>query len=326
MEEIYYQIDQKIKDSKNIVLVSHKFPDGDTLGSATAMYEMIMTNFEDKCVDIVNSDLVAEKLAFLPNSEKVIQDFDCKKYDLCIFLDIGNLSLAWFWDKDKIKCKNIINIDHHAPNIGYWDINLLDIDMPSTTAVLYHFFNYMWYGINSNIATSLLTWIYTDTWAFVYSNVSTDTFEISSKLVELGGNIEDISSNFFLNNTFEFVKLFWLVLERLKINRDWVALSYLTKKDLLEYCCKYEELDWVVWRLNMLDNVKYVSFFYEKWDLVKCSLRTTRDDVDLNLVAKEYGWWWHKKASAFPTEWNIEIWEDNIFKIRKIDNSILTFF
>jgi bifunctional oligoribonuclease and PAP phosphatase NrnA len=326
MREIYKKIDTKIRESKSIVLVTHKFPDGDTLWSATWMREMILTNFKWKNVDIVNLDWVAEKLSFLYWSETVVNKFDYLKYDLCIFLDVGNISLAWYWEINDYKCSFVINIDHHASNIAYGDLNLINTNKPSTTVVLYDFFVSMGYIISPNIATSLLTWIYTDTWAFVYSNVSTETFEISAKLVELGWNIEVIASNFFLNNTFDFVKLFGLVLERLKINGDWIALSYLLKKDILESGCKYEEMDWVVWRLNMLENVKYVIFLYEKAWLVKWSLRTTREDVDLTRIAKKYNWWWHKKACWFALEGEININEWNELSVKLIDNNIVNFF
>ncbi|EKE29133.1 MAG: hypothetical protein ACD_2C00221G0015 [uncultured bacterium (gcode 4)] len=326
MINIYNQIHEKIKESKNIALVSHKFPDGDTLGSVTALYETIMTNFEMKNVDIVNFDWVAEKLSFLPNSEKIINRFDYEKYDLCIFLDIANIILAWYWEKKDFPVKCLINIDHHASNISYWDINLIETNKPSTTTVLYDFFVAMGYEMDEKVATALLTWIYTDTWAFIYSNVNPETFESSAELLELWGNINIIASNFFLNNTFAFVKLLKIVLKRLKINWEGVGFSYLKKEDILESGCKYEEMDWVVWRMNALDNVKYVCFLYEKWWLVKGSLRTTRDDVDLTVYAKKYNWWWHKKACWFTLEWNIALTESNKVYVECIDNSIINFF
>jgi phosphoesterase RecJ-like protein len=326
MINTFNQIHEKILESKSIALVSHKFPDGDTLWSATAMYEVIKTNFINKHVDIVNYDWVAEKLSFLHNSDKVISRFDYEKYDLCIFLDIWSIILAWYWVKKDFPIKCLINIDHHATNVSYGDINLIATNKPSTTTVLYDFFVAMNYKINKNAATSLLTWIYTDTGAFIYSNVKPETFKISAELVELGWNINIIASNFFLNNTFAFIKLYNIVVKRLKISWDWVGFSYLLKEDILESGCKYEEMDWVVWRLNMLDNVKYVCFLYEKWGLVKGSLRTTRDDVDLTQYAKLYNWWWHKKACWFTLEWHISMSESKKIFVKCIDNSIINFY
>lgn len=313
MNEIYSQIHNKILQSKNIALVSHRFPDWDSLWSLTAMYNMINNNFDKKNIDMICYDNVAEKLSFLSNSDKIINKFDWNKYDLCIFLDIWNIILAWFWEKEVLNCNFLINIDHHQSNIWYWDINLVDIKQPATAALIYDFFITQGYIINQDIATSLLTWIYTDTWAFIYSNVLPSTFRIASRLVELWWNIELISSNFFLNNTFDFFNLFSVALERLKINKNWIAFTYLKKEDIINSGCKYEELDWIVWRLNMLDNKKYVVFIYEKWDIVKWSFRTTREDVDLTQIASKYNWWWHRKACWLTLDWQIEVDENNVF-------------
>lgn len=326
MQEKYLLVNKKIKESSNIALISHRFPDWDTLGSATALYEIILTNFEWKNVDIVNFDSVAEKLSFLPNSEKISKNFEIDKYDLLIFLDIGNIVLAWWGEIKDFKWKTIINIDHHFANINYWDINLVDISKPSTTSILYDYFKSMDYKINSRVATSLLTWIYTDTGAFMYSNVTPGTFEDAAELLSKWWDLEAISSNFFLNNTFEFVKLFGLALQRLKISKEGVALSYLKKEDIINSWCKYEELDWIVWRLNMLDNIRYVLFLYEKWDIVKGSLRTTREDIDLNDIARPLNWWWHKKACWLSLEWNIELDKNGHLTIKMINWSIKEFF
>lgn len=313
MKNIYSQIHEKILESKNIALVSHRFPDWDTLGSITAMKNIIETNFKNKNVDMICFDILPEKLSFLHWSENIINKFDWNRYDICIFLDIWNIILTWFWERSTINCSFLINIDHHQSNIWYWDINLVDMNRPSTTAVLFDFIEYNNYKINSDIATSFLTWIYTDTWAFIYSNVKPKTFSIASKLVEMWWDIKLISSNFFLNNTFDFIKLFWLTLERLKVSKKWVAISYLTKEDILSSWCKYEELDWIVWRLNMLDNKKYVIFIYEKWDIVKWSFRTSRDDVDLTKIASKYNGWWHRKACWLTLDWQLSFRWNNVF-------------
>lgn len=325
LNDIYKSIHECILNAEKIALVSHKSPDWDTLWSMTAMYSMIKSNFSWKDVDMINLDGIAEKLSFLPGSSIISRQYNKGNYDLCIYLDVWDIKLAWIWQKDDIWTKYLINVDHHIVNALYWDINLVDTHEPSTTSILFRFFEAMDYIIDKDTATALLTWIYTDTWAFIYSAVKPDTFDIAAKLLELWWDLEVISKNFFLSNSCEFVKLFWIVLERLVVNWDWVALSYLTREDIINSWCKYEELDWIVWRLNTLNNIKYVSFFYEKQDIVKCSLRTSREDVDLTSIAKIYSWWWHRKASAFSIEWKIEMSSTWAFQIRWIDNTINKF-
>lgn len=325
MKNIYNQIHQKIKESDNIAIIWHRFPDGDTMSSMVAMYGIIRDNFESKNVDLVNSDVLPEKLKFLTNWITVNKEL-IKKYDLYIFVDIWDIKLAWFGQtKDNYKNCFIINIDHHPFNINYWDINLIWAQKASTTEVLYDYFTSENYKISPDAATALLTWIYTDTWAFSYSNTTETSFWISADLLELWWKIKPIVNNFFNNNTFDFIKLLWVVFKRLKISKEWIGISYLKKEDIINSWCKYEELDWIVWRLNKLSNVKYIYFLYEKWDFVKWSLRTIKDDINLAEIAKTHNGWWHRQASAFMYEWEINIDENKKISIKTQDN-IINFF
>jgi nanoRNase/pAp phosphatase (c-di-AMP/oligoRNAs hydrolase) len=58
--------------------------------------------------------------------------------------------------------------------------------------------------------------------------------------------------------------------------------------------------------LNSADWIKYSVILTQKWEYVKWSLRTLRDDIDLTDLAKKHGWWGHKKASGFTVRGNIE--------------------
>ena len=312
-KETYKQIDQKIRESSSIAVISHKSQDGDGIWSTTAFYEIILENFTNKKIDIFNSDPKSECLSFLPNYEKIQNNFKFDNYDLIIMVDIASLKLSGFWnDKESFSDKFIINIDHHFSNHNYWDINLVDPSKPSATAVLYDFFDFMWYKINKNAATCLLTWIYTDTGSFIYSNVTPDTFKVSSHLMKKWWDVEAINYKFFSNNSFQFMKLYARALERLVIRKNY-ALSYIKNEDILELWWTQDDLGGIVSRLNEMSDVDYICFLHEKWDITKCSLRTQKEDVDLTLIAGEFWWWWHKKASAFAIEWKIMTERDKIF-------------
>lgn len=325
MKEIYLQIDQKIKSAINIVIITHRNPDGDTFWSASALRWIINSNFDNKNVSIVNPDWVPEALKYLDNISDTKKELDINSYDLYIFLDVASIKLTWFLDTDNLDLVNTINIDHHISNNWYWDISLVNPDKPSTTSVLYDFFISMNYAINKNIATALLTWIYTDTGSLVFDNTTADTFDIVSELISFGWNVRLVSDNIFLNSSVDFIKLLWLTLDRLVVKDDF-WFSYLTQKDIEDSWCDYEELVWIVWRLNTLDEVDYTCFIYEKWNLVKGSLRTNKENMDLTVIAKKHLWWWHKKASGFTyNNSKIEVNDEWSVFIKTADNNLIQF-
>ncbi len=319
INELFDQINNKIKESNNIAIISHRFPDADTIWSITAFYEAMKINFPEKRVEIINFDWINNSLSFIPNSDKIIKEFKKEDYDLLIFLDVAVLTHSWFnWNLNNfINDIFVINIDHHKSNSYYWNINLVDISSTSVTIIVYKFLKNFNYKINKNIATSLLAWIYTDSWSFCNPNTNPETFFIARDLVLVWWDIQIINSNLFFNNNKCFLDLLSIIFWRLKVTKGNFAVSYLTKDDMIKWNFWYEDLDSIVWRLWLLEGVDYVLFLYEKWNLVKWSLRTINDNIDLSQIASLYWWWWHKKASAFTLEWKIKIIDSKNIWIEK---------
>lgn len=320
MKNIYKEIHKKILSSNNIWLIWHKWADWDSIGSCTAFKEIINDNFLDKQVDILSFDIIPNKFNFIINSD-IVYTPDFNKYDLFIYLDCSSVELSWF---KNINTKSfLINIDHHPTNTKFWDINLINTEISSNVENLYNFFDYMNYKINKKASQSLLTWIYTDSWALNYSNTSKETLDLVSKLINLWWRIDFIYNNLFKNTSFEFLKLFSIVLDNLVIKNN-VAISYFKKEDIVNSWCSYEECDWIIWRLNMLKNIDYILFIYEKENLVKWSLRTISEEIDLTKIAKKYWWWWHKKASWFSIKWKIA--KNNGLFIKEENNNLLKIY
>ncbi|MCQ2754332.1 MAG: DHH family phosphoesterase, partial [bacterium] len=119
------KLDDIIKNSKKILLLSHVNPDGDTLGSMCAMYSMIYNRFKIKAdMNVVSN--IPFNYKFLPNINLAQRVFDQSLvYDLVITLDVAAIdrvrdSKIFF---DKAKCT--VNIDHHKTNPGFGDYQII---------------------------------------------------------------------------------------------------------------------------------------------------------------------------------------------------------
>lgn len=308
--EIYSKVIDKIKLSKNIALISHKNPDLDTVWSATAFYEIISNNFLYKNIDLICIDKIPEKYKFLKNTDKYKQNFNPKNYDLIIFFDSWSKTQTWldelYPELFDSKTYNTISIDHHITNELYAKQNILNTTYSSTTMIIFEIFSLLNYKISNISATNLLTWIYTDTWWFKHSNVNEVTYFIASKLVKLWANIQIIVDKFFKNNKLSTIKLWWKILSDSFIDENWVLYSYVNKSMLDSYSCDYEDISWVIDHLNTAEGIKYSTLLTQKWEYIRASLRTLRDDIDLTKIAKKFDGWWHKKASWFTTKAQLE--------------------
>jgi len=307
--QIYSQILEKIKLSKNIALISHINPDLDTIWRTMWFYQIIKDNFLYKNIDLICFDKIPTNYNFVFNIDKYKTDFNPKNYDLIIFFDTSSKELTWWWDIyrelfDK-KTYNTIAIDHHITNTLYAKQNILNATYTSTTMIVWEIFYLLWYKITSISATYLLNWIYTDSSWFKNSSTDKMTFFVASKLVELWWDNKDVINKFFKKNKLNILKLYWEILSSSFIDENNILYAYINQTILESYNCSYDETKWILDLLNSISWVNYTVFLTQKWDYIRWSLRTLRDDIDLSELASKYWWWWHKKASWFTIHWEI---------------------
>ena len=183
-----------IKNSKNILLVSHINPDGDTLGSMCGLYSLIKDNLKKKCDMVAVSD-VPVTYSFLPYVDEVkhISQYDLsREYDLVITIDVAAIDRCAEAEKLFKKAKNTINIDHHETNIGYAGINIIEPQAAATGEIILEIAEKLDWKISLKTATNLYVAIVTDTGCFKFSNTTQRTMECGGKLISLGVNPSEI--------------------------------------------------------------------------------------------------------------------------------------
>lgn len=301
-------IRQTIENAKKILILSHKSPDGDTVGCATAWYEMITTHLQKSC-DLACFDQIPQPLRFVPHTEKYQQDFDLSLYDLVIVSDSGAHYLTGFHETKNgflqplpeggfLKQVPIINVDHHGSNEAYGNINLIITSAASTTMILLEIFQQFDWQITRNAATSLLTGIYTDTGSFMHSNTTPEVYRAASFLMTKGANIRLIRKEIFKTTPLSTLRLWGRVLSNIATNEDGVAMSVLTDDDFTETGADYSELTGVIDYVNSVPNAKFTVMLTERNGKVKGSLRTL-NDIDVAEIAGRFGGGGHKKAAGF---------------------------
>ncbi len=295
------QIESIINNSNNVLLISHKGPDGDTLWSTLAFNEVLTAR--GKVCTTVCVDAIPENLQFLPGAKIFKKDFIITDYDVVIISDIANQFLTWL-DESHPELFNwstgipVINIDHHVSNELFWTVNLV-VDAASSTVIITELFMKWWWNITSSIATCLLCGIYTDTGSFMHSNTDAYTMRVASKLVSKGANLRKIRKNIFKTTKLSTLKLWGRVLKNIYKNEQGVTVSVVTEDDFKETKSHYSELSGVVDYVNSVPNSDFSILLTERDGKVKGSLRTLNENVDLNKIAENFWWWGHKKAAGF---------------------------
>ncbi|KKR48884.1 MAG: MgpA protein [Candidatus Magasanikbacteria bacterium GW2011_GWC2_40_17] len=312
------KIHQEILGAENILLISHKNPDGDTLSSACAMMQYLRSlgkNHTAFCATSLNKNL-----AFLPHLEYFVQDpqiFKNNYFDVIIIFDSGDLLYAGVEDhfKKLDYSPTIINIDHHATNQFYGHYNLVVPEAASTTEVLYRFFQINDVDLDKHISTCLLTGIVTDTGHFTNPSTSASSLKIASRLMSGGANLRLIQGWTIKNKTLDGLKLWGKVLSRLSKNENWdIATAIISQKDLDGQNIADEEIEGLANFLNNLSGAKIVLLLKEKNNgVIKGSLRTTDPTIDVSKLAVFFGGGGHAKAAGFSLKGQLEekdgIWQ-----------------
>ncbi|MFH1375446.1 MAG: bifunctional oligoribonuclease/PAP phosphatase NrnA [Patescibacteria group bacterium] len=305
------QLEKLLVDSESILLLTHKNPDGDALGSLLALY--LILDHAGKKVTPACLDPAPKNLRYLPAAEKIVNDFDVKEFDLLIVLDCGDPHQTGF-DQDKPElfrpsgqvARQIIKIDHHQMASDFGDVQIIHPEMCATSSILTRLFERFGVPISPDVATCLLTGISTDTGSFRHSNTKPGTLRLAAKLLRLGANNALIAKNIYRSTPLSALKLWGNVLQSLRQTKDGVTLAVAQKKDFDETDARTEDLAGVVDYVNAVPNAKFSILLSERNGLVKASMRTQHPDADVAKIASAFGGGGHVKAAGFAVPGKLE--------------------
>ncbi|MDO8499279.1 MAG: DHH family phosphoesterase [bacterium] len=305
MKQIARQIHEHLRVAEKILLIPHQNPDGDALGSASAMVEYLRG--QGRTVQLFCATTAQDKYKFLAHVDNISNDpavFTDPKIDTIILVDSGDTRYAGV-DKFLVGVDaTIINIDHHPTNEKYGHINLVIPTASSTAEIIYGFFKHNNIAINHHAATALLTGVVTDTDNFTNPATSTTALKMASDLLRRGGNLKLINKNIVKNKSLDALRIWGILLARLtKAEEGDIVYTYITQADLKENNVSENEADGVANFLNSMDEATISLILRETAEgKIKGSFRTTRNDRDVSAMAKKLGGGGHKKAAGFLTE------------------------
>lgn len=295
------QLDSIIKKSKNILLLSHINPDGDTLGSMCAMYLLIKENYKKEPAMAAVSKIPSTYL-FLPGIEKVtdISDMDLsREYDLVINLDIAALDRCANAQVLFNKAKYTVNIDHHETNIGYANLNIVEPKASATGEVLFDIAKNMEWKISQNCAICLYTAILTDTGSFRFANTTPKTMQYAGELISYGIDNSDIYQKCYESNSKDMVLFQSYSISKAKfLNDNKIAYTIVYKKDLEKFNCNGEDFtDGLTEKLRAIKTTEIAFVVKElNHNMSKVSMRSR--SFDIAQVCKAFGGGGHKLAAG----------------------------
>jgi len=294
------EIKELLSSPQNIVIIPHRNPDGDAIGSALAMYHFLKFGHH---VTIVSPNDYPDFLKWMPSEKKGIRFFDkqnsqskkaLEEASIVFLLDFNALHRLGS-DMEKTVEKfdgTFIMIDHHQQPDAITEYIYSDTSVCSTCQMVYHFFEKLnaLDKIDADIATCLYVGIMTDTGSFRFPSTTSTTHRIIADLIDKGANNAQIHNNVYDVNSYGRLQLLGRALSNLKVEKEYrTAYITLSQAELDEFNFQKGDTEGVVNYALSLDGIIFAAIFIEDVEqkIIKMSLRS-KGSFSVNQFARNY--------------------------------------
>ena len=304
-------IADRLEASARIMILCHTGPDGDAVGSSTAL--ALMCEAMGKEVKCVAPDKIADRLAFIM-PERFRKDYTESledDFDTVIALDTASPAqlgaLSHLAENGKIH----LMIDHHGVGEPYAD-SYIDVSASAAGEIIWHLYVLLrergLVGVMPDVSRAVYAAVVSDTGSFKFSNTSSDTHLIAASLVgeinsaEDGGmTTDELCRNLFGRRTLRDIKAQGLAIENLRVFADGeVGAVLLTADEYLARGLEESDLSMAVETPRSLAGVKIALAVRQKADArdtFKVSSRSNCD-ADVSEICALFGGGGHPKAAG----------------------------
>ncbi len=318
------------KDNPKLVIVSHKNPDGDAIGSSLGLYHFLK-QFKTQVQVIVPND-VPSFLHWMPDREAImIYEYQTKTaqetikaadaifcLDFNAFHRMGDQMGNYVAKFQKI----FFLIDHHEAPDQFAQHQFSDTSYGSTCEMVLDCIVNSGHQtqLNQAIATCLYVGMVTDSGSFRFPKTRATTHKKVSVLLETGIDNPQIHNNLFNNNTLNSLQLLGSALNNLKQITPKVTMISLSKQALDEHQYQKGDTESIVNYGLSVKGTLMTAFFIENEaeQIIKISFRSV-NDFDVNLFARQhFEGGGHKNAAGGKSALGLE---DTLQKFITIVNS-----
>ena len=295
-------LQELIADASNIVIVCHKSPDGDALGSSLGWAEYLRVCHGKDPVTLV-PDAFPDYLLWLPNSEKLIRydknpergDLLLKTADLVFCLDFNESSRTELMQATLDGCEaRKVMIDHHLDPRMDTALTVSHPELSSTSEIV---FRIVWQlgdfeAMKKHFAVPIYCGMMTDTGCFTYNSTYPEIYFIISQLLTKRINKDVIYRKVYNNYSPWAIRLRGYVMyQKLRVLQDFhVAYFSLTAKEMRDFHFIRGDMEGLVNEPLRIKGLKLSISLRDddrKENLVWVSLRSV-DDFPCNKMAEEF--------------------------------------
>ena len=298
-EEDIQKIQELLSTPKKIIIIPHRSPDGDALGSTLGIYHLLKKLNHEPLVVAPNE--FPDFLAWLPDSDAVLiyekdkENIAQKIYDADLIFTLDFNALHRTGEMEQVLNKvtaPFIMIDHHQKPDDYAKYQFSDTKYGSTCEMVYHFIVSLGMEnlIDKTIATCIYTGIVTDSGSFKFPSTTSTTHRVVANLIDKGIENAAIHNALYDENSYNRLQLLGQALKNMKILFDKkTSFITLSQKELDQNNYEKGDTEGIVNYGLSIKGIIFTAIFIEHRDenIIKISFRS-QGSFDVNQFARTH--------------------------------------
>jgi phosphoesterase RecJ-like protein len=297
------EIARILSTEDRFLVVTHINPDGDALGSLLGTALALTEMGKRSCP--LSADRIPEMYDFLPGRDRIVSDPKLVPFEPAWILALdtateerisGDLSIFR-------PAARLINVDHHASNPRYGDLNLIRGRAVSTAEIVLEILKQAGYELSRDVAKCLYTGLITDTGCFRFSGVNSRTLEIGAELLATGFDSYELALHLFEENSFARVQIERIMLDRLELLLDGrLTISTLYAEDFGRIGAERSDTENLVDKLREIRGVEVGVLITESSNGPNRVSFRSKGRVDVSALAGAMGGGGHRSAAGLRIE------------------------
>ena len=290
-----------LAERDNFCILTHRKPDGDTVGSAAALC-LVLRKLGKKAWVLENPELTA-KLAWLHEDLTTAQPGE---KDILVCVDVaspGMLPKAFEQYRDRIE----LRIDHHSTATSFTPYELVETQTAACGEIIYDIMMEMWVEMDEKIAQAMYVAVSTDTGCFRFSNTTAHTFLVAAACASAGAPVYEINQEMFETNSLARLRVQGWMAENARFFADGkMVVCAISRAVEASLGADEDDMDNISGFPRTIAGVKMAATLRENSeDGVKLSIRAV-PGYDAAAVCAKFGGGGHKGAAgasiALPLE------------------------
>ena len=293
-----------LNTAQKIIVIQAENPDGDSIGSAVALEEILGDMGKD--VSLYCPVDIPRYLRYIKGWDRVTNEFDTKA-DMAIIVDTASsvlLSkvLAIPAANNFLNTKPVLVLDHHTTATDLeFPHELVSQSVVATGELIFNLATENNWPINAQAAEDMLIAIMSDSLGLTTPNVTPETFAVAGKLTELGAKNYEIEERRreFIKKSPEILAYKGKLIERVEYFLDGaLAVVHVPFEEIEQYSDQYNPGALIGDELRLVEGVQ-VNAVIKTYPDGKLTARLRSNAPISEAIAGFFGGGGHKYAAGF---------------------------